>query len=180
MQTERLLLRPLTRDDLDACAAYTSLEATTTYLRWEPRSRAETAMWLERAVTGAGDNLAVIRTDTGEFIGDVGLWPGEHNSAEVGYVLHPDHYGNGFATEAVRELILFGFADRGYHRILARLDARNHRSRRLVERLGMRREAHFLRNEFVKGEWTDEYVYATLAEEWVPAGSSPSARSRHG
>src|SRR5262249_35731115 len=160
--------------DVDPCAACTSLVSTTTYLHWEPRSREETAVWLDRVVTGEGDNLAVIRKDTGEFIGDVGMWPAEHNGAEGGYVLHPDHQGNGFATEAVRELIPFGFADRGYHRIFAQLDARNDSSRKLLERLGMRREAHFLRNEFVKGEWTDGYVYAMLADEWLSGPRVPS------
>jgi RimJ/RimL family protein N-acetyltransferase len=53
------------------------------------------------------------------------------------------------------------------HRIVACLDARNVASARLAERLGMRREAHFVSNEMFKGEWTDEVIYAMLAEDWA-------------
>ena len=54
----------------------------------------------------------------------------------------------------------------GAHRVVARLDARNDASRHLLERLGMRQEAHLVKNEFVKGEWTDELVFAVLDDEW--------------
>ena len=59
-----------------------------------------------------------------------------------------------------------GFDELGLHRIEGRIDARNTPSARVLERLGMRREAHFVQNEFIKGEWTDEVVYAVLAAEW--------------
>jgi RimJ/RimL family protein N-acetyltransferase len=63
-------------------------------------------------------------------------------------------------------LLRLGFTDYGLHRIIGRLDARNTASARVLERLGMRREAHFVENEIVKGEWTDEVVYAMLEDEW--------------
>ena len=55
----------------------------------------------------------------------------------------------------------------GFRRIIGRLDARNAASARVLERLGMRREAHFVESEFVKGQWTDEVVYAMLEREWL-------------
>jgi RimJ/RimL family protein N-acetyltransferase len=64
----------------------------------------------------------------------------------------------------------------GLHRILGRLDARNAASAKLLERLGMRREAHIVENEFVKGEWTDELLYALLAREWAARGGTVEAR----
>jgi RimJ/RimL family protein N-acetyltransferase len=64
-------------------------------------------------------------------------------------------------------MLHLGFVDLGLHRILGRLDARNAASANVLERLGMRREAHILENEFVKGEWTDELLYAMLAREWI-------------
>ena len=112
--------------------------------------------------------LAAIERETGAFVGDVVLmWHSrEHRSGEIGYVLNPEHAGKGYATEAGSALLRLGFDELGLHRITGRLDARNTASARVLEKLGLRREAHFVENEFIKGEWTDELVYATLAAEW--------------
>ena len=90
----------------------------------------------------------------------------EHHQGEIGYVLHPDHQGNGYATEAAAVMLRLGFEELGLHRIVGRLDARNAASARVLERLGMRLEAHLRENEFVKGEWVSELIYAVLASEW--------------
>ncbi len=113
-------------------------------------------------------NLAAVLAATGELVGDVSLiWrSSEHRQGEVGYIVDPAHGGNGYATEASRTLLRLGFEELALHRIVGRLDARNAPSARVLERLGMRREAHLLENEFVKGEWTDEVVYAMLEHEW--------------
>ena len=102
------------------------------------------------------------------MIGDLVLmWrSAEHRMGEIGYILHPDHQGQGFAAEAGEALLRLGFDGLGLHRVIGRCDARNRASARVLERLGMRREAHFVRNEIVKGEWTDELVYAMLEDEW--------------
>ena len=90
----------------------------------------------------------------------------EHRIGEVGYLFNPAHAGRGYATEASRALLQVGFEELGLHRIIGRLDVRNAASARVLERLGMRREAHFVQNEWLKGEWTDELVYAMLDREW--------------
>ena len=76
------------------------------------------------------------------------------------------YQGQGLATEAVRALVTTCFDQLGFHRISARTGRDNKRSWRLMERLGMRREAHFRESHVVKGEWRDEFVYAVLADEW--------------
>ncbi len=68
--------------------------------------------------------------------------------------------------EVTRMMLRLGFGNYGLHRIVGRIDARNAPAARLLERLGMRREAHFVRSEFIKGEWADEIVYAMLEDEW--------------
>jgi RimJ/RimL family protein N-acetyltransferase len=73
-------------------------------------------------------------------------------------------------------MLRLGFEDLGLHRILGRLDARNTASAKLLERLGMRREAHIVENEFVKGEWTDELLYGLLAREWAARGGATEVR----
>lgn len=79
----------------------------------------------------------------------------------------PSAQGRGYATEALPALLGYLFEQRGKHRVAADCDARNMRSAALMARVGMRREAHHLRNSWEKGEWTDEYVYAMLASEWA-------------
>ena len=85
---------------------------------------------------------------------------------EIGFVFHPDPHGHGYATEAARLLLEFGFAVVGLHRIIGRLEARNAASARVLEKLGMRREALLIENEFAKGEWQSELDYAILDREW--------------
>ena len=85
---------------------------------------------------------------------------------EVGYIFHPDAHGQGYASEAARALLAFGFEVMGLHRIYARCDARNAASERVMQRLGMRKEAHFREHMQVKGSWDEELIYALLEGEY--------------
>ncbi|GGK03154.1 N-acetyltransferase [Pilimelia anulata] len=174
LATARLLLRPVAAADLDDVWAYQRLPAVARYLRWEPRDRAAARasvadMAGERALAAEGDCLTLAAECGGRLIGTVELvWVSEaHRAGELGWVFHPAYHGRGLATEAARALLDWGFAGRGLHRIVARCAAGNAASARLAERLGMRREAHFVENNHVKGEWRDEYVYAILRREWA-------------
>lgn len=175
LETERLLLRPFRDDDLEAVCVIDGDPATARYLYSAPRTRAEVRLSLARrkrltAIEKQGDaiRLAVELRDGGALVGDVSLHyrSREHRQAEIGFVLHPDQHGHGYATEAVTVLIDLGFGPLGLHRIIGRCDPRNEASARLMVRLGMRREAYHRESEFIKGEWCDELVYAILAAEW--------------
>ena len=175
VRTLRLLLRPYALADVDALYAYQRLPEVHRYLYTEPRSRSEVeALVAERAgvraLTGAGQALALVAdlAQTGELVGDCVLfWHSqEHQQGEVGYVFNPAYQGRGYATEVVGALLRLGFDGLGMHRITGRLDARNVASARVLERAGLRREAHLVENEIVKGEWTDELIYAILRGEW--------------
>jgi RimJ/RimL family protein N-acetyltransferase len=175
LRTPRLVLRPYTRDDLDFLHELESHPDVVRYVSWAPRDREQAHASLaqkiaETALAGEGDNLTLLITlpGTGKRVGDVQLgWTSlEHRQGEIGYVIHPDHTGHGYATEAASLMLRLGFEDLGLHRIAGRMDGRNTASARVLERLGMRREACLLQNAIVKGEWTDEVVYAMLADEW--------------
>ena len=164
-------------DDLDAVHDMQSRPEVTRYLLFDVRDRDEARISLEeRVAAGRPDHeggrlllaLAVALPPAGPLIGDVVLFQEsrEHRQGEIGYIFHPDHAGRGYATEAARAMLGLGFEAYGLHRIVGRLDARNAASARVLERLGMRREAHFVQNEIVKGEWSDEIVYAMLEDEW--------------
>lgn len=182
IMTARLRLRPYTMDDLDALYAILSRPDVMRYLYGEPSSRAEVASTLARraqhpALEREGDTLflAIERREVDGVIGGVNLrWlSAEHQQGEIGFVLHPDYFGRGYAREAATVALRLGFEQLGLHRIIGRCDARNTASARLMERLGMRREAYFHHNEIFKGAWGDEFVYAMLASEWQ-AGAGQS------
>ena len=176
IETERLRLRPYRADDLDALHAIQSKAEVVRYLYWGVRTRDAVRDDLARrirqdAIDREGDKLilALERRDGAGLVGDVNLvWVSrEHRQGEIGFVLHPDHHGRGFAAEGAAVLLRLGFETLGLHRIIGRCDGRNVASVRVMEKLGMRREAHFRQNERVKGEWTDEIVCALLADEWA-------------
>ena len=112
--------------------------------------------------------MATLR-ETGEVVGDVDLlWVSDqHRTGEVGFVVDPAHQGNGYATEAARAVVDWAFGSFGLHRVIGRTEARNTGSARVLEKLGMRLEAHLVENEWVKGEWQSELVYAILDREWT-------------
>lgn len=175
LTTERLVLRPFERDDFEAIWAY--------------RGRPDVNQWLGGSLdpdgtlqrfAEPGEGLTQLTIlHEGEVVGDLMLrvqdaWAQrdvvEQAKASVGvlgWTMHPDVGGRGLATEAVRELVRHAFDDLGLRRVIAECFADNEPSWRLMERIGMRREAHHVRDSLHRTlGWQDEYVYALLAEEW--------------
>ena len=112
--------------------------------------------------------MAVVLRETGQMIGDVVVWctSEQHLQGEIGFAFHPDFQGHGYATEAAAVLLRLAFQDLGLHRVAGQAEPRNLASCRVMEKLGMRREADLVENEFVKGEWQSEAVFAMLDREW--------------
>lgn len=179
IRTERLVLRPLVRTDLDDIHAYQSDPEVVRFLPWPVRNRDESAGHLAQRMSRTrlekdGDNVALAIDVEGTVVGDLTLIvaSAENRGAEIGWVLHPDFRGRGYATEAARAGLGLLFGDWGAHRVAAKLDPRNVASAAVCMRLGMRHEARFLHNELLKGEWLDTDVYAILEDEWRGQGSS--------
>ncbi|MDX6546988.1 MAG: hypothetical protein QOG33_538 [Gaiellales bacterium] len=178
MTTQRLLLRPFTADDFEPLLAIQSRPDVARWLYWEARGPDEVRASLQNKLRGMtltddGDfvSLAVVLKDDGELVGDITLFlvSREHRQGEIGFIFHPDHHGHGYATEAAALLLEIAFEDFDLHRVIGRLEPRNAASAGVLERVGMRREAHLVENEFVKGEWQSELVYAILRREWRAA-----------
>jgi len=175
IETERLRLRPFTRGDVDAVFAYRRREDVARFLFDEPMTRESCAEAVQARVRQIGFDkegdkifLAIERLDGLAMIGEVSLIlrSVEARQGELGYIVHPEYHGFGYATEAGRAVLAMGFEGAGMHRIYARCDARNLASAGVMERLGMRREAHFREHMLVKGAWDEELIYAMLEQEW--------------
>lgn len=171
LDTERLRLRPVAVTDIDALHSWQSLPEITRYLPYSPRGRERVAELLERLtsahhLTKDGDRIvfAVELSPGGRVIGElhVVLRDAEAPECEIGWVFAPDVAGRGYATEGASAVIDATFAA-GAHRIVADLDPRNTASALLCGRLGMRQEAHFIKNwRTADGGWEDTAVWAIL------------------
>ncbi|WP_075856757.1 GNAT family N-acetyltransferase [Rhizobium hainanense] len=173
--TDRLFLRNFLPEDFEAYRAYRSLPEIYRYLYSDPPSEEEMRERFDASfntrLSDDGDILrcAVVRREDDALVGQVSLKIANKAAlqAEVGYMFNPAYAGKGYATEAAAAIITLGFEKFGFHRIFARLDAKNAGSVGVVERLGMRREAHLIENDRFNGVWGDEYVYAVLSREWA-------------
>lgn len=110
----------------------------------------------------------IIEQESDTLIGDIGVhfMDSENKQVEVGCTLNKDYQGKGYATESLRTIIDYLIQTLNKHRIITSIDPANSDSIRLVERLGFRKEAHFVESLFFHGKWVDDIVYAILEKEW--------------
>jgi RimJ/RimL family protein N-acetyltransferase len=170
IETARLRLRPFTLDDIAAVHAFQSREDVVRWLYWDPRDEAEVRAMVESHIARPPEEGVVLAIERdGVLVGHANLAVGDHRQGEIGFILDPAHQGHGYATEAAGAMLELGFETYDLHRVYGRIEPRNTASARVLERLGMRKEAHLIENEWVKGEWQSEAVYAILAREWREA-----------
>ncbi|AMM52687.1 GNAT family acetyltransferase [Rufibacter sp. DG15C] len=173
LQTPRLLLREFKEDDWHFTNLYESNREVMRYQSSDVRDAEESRRYLEQCLQEAQEDprtifdLAIVVQQTNMLVGRVGMKVDyDAEDAALWYILHPSYWGKGYVTEAAQAMVNFGFTDLHLHRIWADCDPRNTGSYKVMEKLGMRREAHFKENIYIKGEWCDSYVYAVLASEW--------------
>jgi [ribosomal protein S5]-alanine N-acetyltransferase len=174
LETARLVLREFGEDDWPALHAVESDPEVARYQSFEPRTPEESRAYVLGAAADATAverrtwDLAVVLRSDGLVIGRCGLGITDPDAAQamLWYTLHPAEWGRGYATEAARALVGYGFRDLGMHRIWADCDPANPASWRVLEKLGMRREGHLRENARLKGKWVDSLIYAVLDREW--------------
>lgn len=183
VHTERLILRLMTEADVDDIHSYQSREDVCRYLLFEPRTRDEVAEKVARHAVATtlqkdGDYLQLAlelpaTADTvARVIGDsyFTLSNLENSRGEIGWTLHPDFAGHGYASEAARTVLDIAFGTIRLHRVYAELDPRNDASVALCRRLGLREEAYFMKDLWFRGDWADTGMYAILRDEWTVTG----------
>lgn len=170
LQTKRLTIRPFQQGDLEDLYAIYGNEDTCRFLLhsvWREENKEEKfSEKLEANLLTPSDPLSLACVYREKVIGDLSIWyTGMKDTLEIGFSFNPPYGGQGFATEALRAVMEYLFLEKNIHRIQANLDARNAPSAALCQRVGMRREAHFLQDYWNKGEWPDSYVYGMLASD---------------
>jgi RimJ/RimL family protein N-acetyltransferase len=176
LEADRVRLRHLRPTDLPIFAAYRADPAVARYQGFDPYTEAQAQEFIAGqmdapvpAPPGGWVQLAIARAADDELLGDCALHLQAHEPriAEVGITLAPAQQGRGYAQEALRALLRYGFETLGLHRVMAFADVRNLPCVALLESVGLRREGHFRQSGWYKGEWCDEYQYALLATDWA-------------
>ncbi len=172
-ETEHLLIRVLRPIDAEHVYYYRSLPEVCEFQGWRPKNIAEVVEFLRENAKQPVNTphtwlqFAVCLKD-GQIIGDVGIhFPDSQVQAEVAYTLSPAYQGKGYALEAVKALVDYLFGTLKKHRVYASVDPRNVPSYKLLEKLGFRKEAHFVKSYWMAGEWCDDVIYAILDDEWL-------------
>ncbi len=174
LTTARLILREFVEDDWKAVQAYQSDPLYTRYHAWEQPSEKDAREFVGRFVSQQQEqprmmfDFVIALPEDGRLIGNCGLRVNDASLREgnIGYELDSRYWGNGYATEAAREMLRLGFEDHNLHRIWAGCVAENVGSARVLERIGMKREGHFREKYFFKSRWWDSLHYAILVHEW--------------
>lgn len=174
LKTERLLLRPFSMDDVPAVVDLAGQRqiAATTLLIPHPYSPSDAEKWIERhdAEFASGRNANFAITLRGSLIGAISMVTSpEHQRAELGYWIGVPFWGQGYATEAGREVVRYGFTDRDLLRLTAHHFANNPASGRVLERMGMKKEGLFPRHIQKWGTFVDCIMYGMLREDFSPA-----------
>jgi RimJ/RimL family protein N-acetyltransferase len=175
LTTPRLVLRQLQDADHEALFSYRADPMVSRYQSWAPDSLEDARDFIRRS-SGLDTNLSdiwiqlgITLKDSGDLIGDAGLhfFTGMARQTEIGLTVAPNYQKRGYASEALDALLDHLFIKMEKHRVFASTDPRNKPALALLEKHGLRREAHFRQSLWFKGEWADDLVYALLGSEWL-------------
>jgi RimJ/RimL family protein N-acetyltransferase len=174
IHTPRLHLRRPRSEDATAISAYRSLPEVARYQSWES-FRIDDAnrliadqLAVEPGITGSWLQFMIVLAESGLPIGDCGIHflSNAAQQVELGITLDPCYQNRGLACEALEGVLSYVFDTLKMKRVSATTDAENKPAQKLFQRLGFRREAHFVEHLLFKGAWGSEYVFAMLQREW--------------
>jgi [ribosomal protein S5]-alanine N-acetyltransferase len=174
LETERLILRPVTADDVSDVFEYASDPEVARYVTWDAHdsldeSRFFVDLLLGKYAAGEVAPWAMVHRREGRLIGTCGFgwWNTTNRSAEIGYAMARRYWGQGLMTEAVREIVRFGFEVMDLNRIEACHDVDNPASGRVMEHAGMAAEGIRREAVFAKGYFRDVRLYSILRREYL-------------
>lgn len=173
LTTGRLIVREFRPSDWRSVHTYATDLEVVRYMDWGPNKETDTKAFVKRAIAYRSSRprlhyeLAITLKTTGELIGGCGIEkrPARRDGV-IGYCLNKGYWGRGYATEATRALVKFGFTRLALHRIFALCDPQNVGSNQVLEKAGMTLEGHLREDYLVRGRWRDTMIYAILEREW--------------
>lgn len=172
LQTNRLILRAIELTDAKALFEYRSDKITNQFQGFIPTTEDEMLRFIKKInplINEAGSwyQFVIILKDLNIIIGDIGIHflQEDFHQVEFGITLNKEYQGKGYASEALTCIFDYLFTTLNKHRIIASVDPGNTNSIQLLEKLKMRKEAHFIKSLFINGEWVDDVIYAFLKSE---------------
>jgi RimJ/RimL family protein N-acetyltransferase len=180
--TERLILRGIRVTDAKSIFKYRSNSQIYKFQNWRPQSLQDVENYICTKISKIPNipntwyQLGILIKESNVLIGDIGIHFIDSVQVEIGFTLCLEYQSKGYATEAVFEVINYIFNNLNKHRITASVDPVNKKSIALLERIGMRKEAHFKKSIWFNEEWTDDIIYAILDEEWINKKSANGNR----
>jgi len=172
--TARLVLREFETDDWPTVLAYQRNPCYLRFYPWTDRTEAEVRDFIQMFIDQQAEQprrkfqLAITLPHDGQVVGNCGIRRKNENDweADIGYELAPEYWGLGYATEAARAMVDFGFRELRLHRISSWCIADNVSSVRVMEKAGLRLEGRLRENDYFKGHWWDTLLYGLLEDEW--------------
>jgi ribosomal-protein-alanine N-acetyltransferase len=174
LETERLVLRAFSTDDINDIFEYASVKEVTDFLPWETHktlddTRAFLKMSREMFNKYGNIDFAILLKQEKKVIGGISIrkWNDINRCADIGYVLSSKYWGRGIITEAIKRIIKFGFEDLNVNRIEAHCDENNTGSYRAMEKAGMKYEGTLREKTFMKGKFINMKFYSILKSEYI-------------
>jgi RimJ/RimL family protein N-acetyltransferase len=183
LETPHLLLRPVTLDDVNELFAYRSDKEVNQYQGWIPETLDDVVTFIGKISSEFNTpqtwfQFMIIEKENQKIVGDLGIHfiDSGNQQTEIGCTLNKEFQRMGYATEAVTRVINFLFHDLHKHRVIASIDPGNTASIKLVERIGFRKEGHFVESLLINGKWVDDLIYALTEKDWGNMISSDDFR----
>ena len=174
LETNRLILRPINLSDTNEIFEYRSDSETNKYQGWIPKTIEEVETFIRKNPKQINKpeswfQFVIIEKETQKIVGDLGIHfiDSDNKQAEVGCTLNKHFQNKGYATESLKRIIDYLFKDLNKHRIITSIDPDNLNSIRLVERIGFRKEAHFIESLWINDKWVDDIIYALIEKDWA-------------
>lgn len=173
LESERLFFRRYTKDDSKPIFRLRSEPHVLKYIDMYPIQHLHQAEeFIEKNLDYFNKkeaiSWAIIEKKTGLFAGNFAFWrlQPEHCRCEIGYALLPEFWGKGYISETLKVMLDFGFNKFSLHSIEAQVNPVNHKSVRVLERAGFKREAYFKENYLFDGKYIDTAIYSLLETDY--------------
>lgn len=172
LSSDRLILREFTTNDWNDVHTYASQNIVCQYQPWGPNTEEDSENFVKQVVQDSKQQprvrfaLAIIYHNVLVGAGEINISDSTNKVGEVSYIVHPEFWGKGIATEATNLLINFGFEVLKLHRIYATCDPRNIGSSNVLEKVGMTKEGRIRESLLIKDGWRDSLLYSILEQEW--------------